>query len=392
MVDGLSMVFSLSKLIVHFEMETNMTRVFNTTTVEQYGQGVISAQITQWIPDPMSHCEKAMRSNKSDMKAIEERIKLKKPKLIYLEDHFDGANYYMTADTQRVCLYSINGYTLSVEVFSKDLKAEEYGVKILEEFKEFAYKEEKKEGGIWLNEMHWSGGYIGSQRRFITAPDWTDIQNNYTEKTRQQVNELMLSKNPTEYGKLVIWNGLPGTGKTYAIRSLMKEWSKTFMPCFISDPETFCENPKYFYSIPQYCVPPNSTEVDEAMNLEMVEDVEKKPLKPLVIFEDAAILLMRKERTLNSKIVNKLLNMTDGILGQGIDIVYLITFNESMEEIDGAFTRSGRCIAATEFESFTKERAKEWLKNKGLDFNPSGNMTLAEMYSKVIEQKKAKKN
>jgi AAA+ superfamily predicted ATPase len=48
---------------------------------------------------------------------------------------------------------------------------------------------------------------------------------------------------PPSGGRLVLWHGEPGTGKTSAIRALANEWRDWADFQFITDPEEFLANP-----------------------------------------------------------------------------------------------------------------------------------------------------
>ena len=43
--------------------------------------------------------------------------------------------------------------------------------------------------------------------------------------------------------------------------------------------------------------------------------------------------------------IGRLLNMTDGLYGQGRKDIFRLTFNEAVDRIDPEFLRPGRCIA-----------------------------------------------
>lgn len=61
--------------------------------------------------------------------------------------------------------------------------------------------------------------------RMLPSPAWSEIEGNYVEPTREQLSELMRWRSaPPAGGRLLLWHGQPGTGKTSAIRSLTGEW------------------------------------------------------------------------------------------------------------------------------------------------------------------------
>src|SRR4051794_7558048 len=86
----------------------------------------------------------------------------------------------------------------------------------------------------------WAGGGRGplTPRRRIAAPAWSDVAGNYASGTCAALRELMVASEPGP-GGLVLWHGAPGTGKSYALRSLAREWWGWCDTCVIADPETF---------------------------------------------------------------------------------------------------------------------------------------------------------
>lgn len=70
----------------------------------------------------------------------------------------------------------------------------------------------------------WSCHRIASARaETIDVCPWADIAPNYAQRTREQLEPLMSAPREDESGKLMLWLGPPGTGKTYALRALAWE-------------------------------------------------------------------------------------------------------------------------------------------------------------------------
>lgn len=75
-----------------------------------------------------------------------------------------------------------------------------------------------------------------------------------------------------------------------------------------------------------------------------------------------------------------MLNLTDGMLGQGVKCVLLVTTNEPLGRLHPAVHRPGRCWASVEFDAFTPAEATAWLAARGVDREMTRAMTLAELY------------
>jgi hypothetical protein len=89
------------------------------------------------------------------------------------------------------------------------------------------------------------------------------------------------------------------------------------------------------------------------------------------LLEDAESLLQKGS---GSKGLAKLLNLADGLLGQGLRCLFLITTNEPIASMHPALLRPGRCLANIEFTALSAARAAELLGQ------PVGkDMTLAEL-------------
>lgn len=84
-----------------------------------------------------------------------------------------------------------------------------------------------------------------SADRSIAAPRWAAIAENYPPAARTSLHALAALTRQAGTGKLILWHGPPGTGKTTALRSLMRTWSTWCQPQYISDPEKFFAEPGY---------------------------------------------------------------------------------------------------------------------------------------------------
>jgi hypothetical protein len=75
------------------------------------------------------------------------------------------------------------------------------------------------------------------------------------------------------------------------------------------------------------------------------------------------------------------LNLVDGLIGQGLRLLVLVTTNEPLERIHPAVARPGRCMSRIEFLPLTKEEANGWLRVRGCDRRVSYSATIAELHA-----------
>jgi hypothetical protein len=220
------------------------------------------------------------------------------------------------------------------------------------------------DAGVWVRFATWQEGDVDLRAQRVECPALDAIRPNYPARTRAAIEALTGDAAPWEGGRLLLWSGPPGTGKTWALRALLRAWKDRFLPVFVHDPLEFAARPHYYLEV----------QSDTAEN-------GGKPAKPLLfIFEDAADLVLPESRGAGDERVGKFLNLTDGLFGQGRRDLFVITFNEDVDSIDPAFLRPGRCRGMVRFPPFTREEADAWLSGRGLPSGAGGDMTLAELY------------
>lgn len=271
-----------------------------------------------------------------------------------------------------------------LSVVSSDNDASPLLEKLKERFSAFKF-ENKEEDGIWI-EASFLSDCVNRLAQFIRAPKWDEIQHNYP-SIRSQLSDLFAMKEPWKHGRIMIWFGPPGTGKTYCIRSLMMAWRQWFNFIVVTDPERLTAEPAYYYQVAS-----DSAERPMRYRLEVDDEdastgvSQKGDKRVLFILEDTADLIMPESRSQHFDKINKLLNITDGLLGQGREDLFLITFNEPVERIDPAFTRPGRCLSKIEFPKLSKNEAEHWLETRDSQVSISDEMTLAELYARVLKE------
>lgn len=101
------------------------------------------------------------------------------------------------------------------------------------------------------------------------------------------------------------------------------------------------------------------------------------------ILEDCEKLLASRESTYNP-LINSMLNLSDGILGDTLGIKFICTFNTNIDNIDAALLRKGRLKLKYEFKELSLDKTKK------LYPKATKPMTLADIYN--LEENDMSKN
>ncbi len=88
-----------------------------------------------------------------------------------------------------------------------------------------------------------------------------------------------------------------------------------------------------------------------------------------------------------AKVFSRLLNLTDGLMGQGHDVIVLITTNEPLSAMHPAVVRPGRCLSEMEFGPLSVEAANRWLGAHGSGVTVAKPTSLAELYAAIGDGK-----
>lgn len=102
----------------------------------------------------------------------------------------------------------------------------------------------------------------------------------------------------------------------------------------------------------------------------------------ILVMEDAEkALLSRDSGESNTDLVSAILNLTDGFLGQAMNISVIATFNTAKDRIDAALLRKGRLRMSHEFKKLSVENAKNLAVSMGISADMiSDEMSLADIY------------
>lgn len=199
------------------------------------------------------------------------------------------------------------------------------------------------------------------------------IKTNYTEEhneVRSYILEQLRTKKPN--GRLNIFFGPPGTGKTHFIKSLLGHVESSI-----------------FVYIPPHLVPQIS---NPAFITAVIEYRNNYPNKKIIFVLEDADQVLATRMSDNICDINGLLNLTDGFLASSFDIRIIATTNSKAEDIDSAIIRPGRLCTKLNFGPLNKEQSEVCFANltegKSLQEVSNKNQhTLAEIYALVAESK-----
>ncbi|MEI6348191.1 MAG: AAA family ATPase [Bacteroidota bacterium] len=181
-----------------------------------------------------------------------------------------------------------------------------------------------------------------------------DINTHYNQDFASH-HEKICSSLSKENGKgLVLLYGEPGSGKSTYIKYLTSIIDKTF----IYIPSEFAEqlaSPGFVHFIMGF---PGS----------------------ILILEDAERVLCNSNKYAKT-VVSNLLNITDGIIGNILNVKLLCTLNSNISSIDPAFMRPGRLLAKYCFGKLSVERSNNLLNSLGHSHKTEKELLLSDIYN-----------
>lgn len=191
-----------------------------------------------------------------------------------------------------------------------------------------------------------------------------DIEFNYGTHFTKVHNKIITQLNKPKSKGLVLLHGTPGTGKTHYLKYLaskIKDKRVIFVPPHLAD---FITSPEMTPFL-----------IENSNSILFIEDAER---------------VITDRNTGGSAGVSNILNITDGILSDMLNIQIVATFNMDKKKIDEALLRKGRLIAEHKFDKLNVEESNKLVQHlKIKDFIATKPMTLTEIYNVNEEEFKS---
>ncbi len=182
-----------------------------------------------------------------------------------------------------------------------------------------------------------------------------EIDKNYNTDFKQEVEKIKNAID-TKTSGLILLYGKPGTGKTTFIKSLITAHQKSN---FIFIQNEF---------------------VNKLLEPSFISFLLQQR-NSILIIEDAEKVITSRERAQQESVVSTILQLTDGLFSDYLNIKIICTFNTSLSKIDTALLRKGRMITKYEFKELSLEKTNKLLKefNASLVDEP---LVLTEIYNR----------
>ena len=304
------------------------------------------------------------RFNNSDVVNLVDECNLKQihSREYYVNGSHSASRWYEMKDSIGVLLVNVTYMPLSgknarsardiatIRIYSNVLESL-YNT-IVQKVKSIARKQREEANNVSLV-IASRNGY--DTQSFELPKQEMNIELNYGKDFTKVHDKILTTLNKKKGKGLVLLHGTPGTGKTHYLKYLaskIRNKRVLFIPPHLAD---FITSPEMTPFL-----------IQNANSILFIEDAER---------------VITDRNTGGSVGVSNILNLTDGILSDILNIQIVATFNMDKRKIDEALLRKGRLIAEHEFGKLSIEDSNAVLNHLKIPYEASKPMTLTEIYN-----------
>ncbi len=204
-------------------------------------------------------------------------------------------------------------------------------------------------------------GELTLKQRLLKKVEITDLDLYYGKGFKDKHLQILCTLSQKDTSGLFIFHGVTGSGKTNYIRYLINQTE--YGTNFIFYPAA---------SLRDITAPDLITFLADYKN------------SILIIEESEETVQSREKNDTDKSLISNLLNVTDGLLSDVLNLKIICTFNTDIRNLDKALLREGRLLGIHKFTNVTVKRANEIAKIKGLDKTFDKEVTLAQIFNQPL--------
>jgi hypothetical protein len=196
----------------------------------------------------------------------------------------------------------------------------------------------------------------------IKAPKIPDLDMYYGDGFKSKHERFVEQLNSKQSSGLFIFHGISGSGKTNYIRYLINQ-----------------VNPEIDFIFYPIALLRDITSPD------LLTFLTEFPDSVLVIEESEDSIQSRELTSTDKASVANLLNISDGLLSDALNLKIICTFNTDIKNLDPALLREGRLLGIHKFDKLQAEKANKIAALNQLDKSFNEPVTLAQIFNKRLK-------